>query len=432
MNTHILKFGGTSVASPENILPIIEERLRTHRVVVVVSAPAGVTSALDAEAGRRGIERNSAEHDAILGEGERLAAPFVAELLRSRGINAVAVDATEVVRTDATFGGARVDLDVTRLLLSQKLAALGDAVPVIPGYVGATHDGLPTTLGRGGSDITAAVVGAALDADEVEIWSDVDGIFSADPRSARNARLLQRLTHADALRLARNGAKVLHPETIPPLAQRGIRLSVRNTFAPERSGTEIGTRPPVELVIAGATGKVGSALVRLLEEVRPEGVRLHVRGNTSTYWPEALAALHPPTLFVDCTASPFIASLYETLLERGVGIVTANKIAGAGPQWHTLRRLARRRALPLRYETTVGAALPVLRTARELVATGDRLLALDAILSGTLSYILARVQEEVTFEEAVAEAHVQGLTEPDPRVDLSGRDVAAKLVILLR
>jgi aspartate kinase len=491
--THVLKFGGTSVASPEaleNAVRIIRTRAEHHNVAVVVSALSGVTASLDAASAigdtsivdvlrerhttllhtltssdwngsgstvrgllqfldvhlRRGVTPGSAAHDEILGIGERLAAPLVAEVLRHRGVRAVAIDATEIVRTDDTHGNARVDLRATRERLLARLANIGDAIPVITGFVGATANGIPTTLGRGGSDITAAIIGAALDADEVEIWSDVDGIYSADPRATHTARLFSRLTHDEALRYARDGAKVLHPETIPPLAQRGIRLSIRNTFAPERRGTSIDVKHPTDLVIAGATGNVGSALVRQLREVNAEGIRIRIVANSritndaracggfETDWQSTLQTIERGSLFVDVTASADVAALYEQLLENGIGVITANKLAGSGDadRWNRLRRIATRRRVPLRYETTVGAALPVLRTARELHATGDRLRSLEAVLSGTLSYILTRVNEGAEFDDAVAEAKAKGLTEPDPAIDLSGRDVAAKLVILLR
>lgn len=491
--SHVLKFGGTSVASPEaleTVLTIIRDRVQEKPVAVVVSALSGVTSALAAAAEaadpslvallrdrytnllraltsgdwngssttvqsllrllevqlRRGAKPGTPAHDEILGVGERLSALLVAEGLRHRGLHAVALDATGIVRTDATFGNARVDQAATQRLLHARLGQIGNAIPVISGFVGATSDGIPTTLGRGGSDITAAVIGAALDADEVEIWSDVDGIYSADPRIDPTARLHSRLTHAEAQRAAEGGAKVLHPKTVPPLAARGIRLSIRNTFAPARRGTLVESRAPLELVIAGATGNVGSALVRQLRELRPEGVRLRILANSRvtndarlcgdvpTNWPETLRSLEPRSLFVDVTASPRVAALYDELLEQGIGIVTANKLAGSGDasRWNRLKRIAAKRGIPLRYETTVGAALPLLRTARELHATGDRLHSLEAVLSGTLSYILARTSEGVAFTDAVQEAQARGLTEPDPAIDLSGRDVAAKLVILLR
>jgi len=492
--THILKFGGTSVGSAEsleNVVRIIRERAQQHRVLVVVSALSGVTSALDAAAAmgdasiveplrerhtallheltssdwngsgptvarllhflrlslRESALRGSPQHDAIIGMGERLSAPLVAEVLRHRGIDAVAIDATEIVRTDDAHGNANVDLEITRHRLLQRLANISDkTIPVFTGYVGATSDGAPTTLGRGGSDVSAAILGAALDADEVEIWSDVDGLFSADPRTARDARLLPRLSHDAALRLAREGAKVLHPDAIPPLADRGIRLSVRNTFAPDRRGTEIGSRAVVDLVIAGATGNVGGALVRQLRDLQPRGVRLRILANSrftndsracsavETDWPSTLSTVAAGSLFIDCTASADVASLYEQLLHNGVGVITANKLAGSGDadHWRRLRRVANRRALPFHYETTAGAALPILRTARELAATGDRLIALDAVLSGTISCILGRLHDRIDFSAAVAEAQTKGFTEPDPLIDLSGRDVAAKLVILLR
>ncbi len=202
----------------------------------------------------------------------------------------------------------------------------------------------------------------------------------------------------------------------------------------------------LELVIAGATGNIGSALVRQLREIQPDGVRLRILANSrftndsracsavETDWPSTLSSVEAGSLFVDCTASRDVAQLYERLLYTGIGVVTANKIAGSGDadHWRRLRRIAASRKLPLRYETTAGAALPILRTARELAATGDRLIALEAVLSGTISYLLDRVHDGVDFSAAVAEAQARGLTEPDPLIDLSGNDVAAKLVILLR
>ncbi|MHB9000000.1 MAG: aspartate kinase [Thermoanaerobaculia bacterium] len=498
----ILKFGGTSVGSAaalDNVVEIIRDRRETGDIAVVVSALSGVTSDLVAAATtgdasiaarlrirhrellretsgaswngtgpaadsilrfvRETLRRpqlSAAELDALLGAGERLSAILVATLLRRRGIDAVAIDGTDVIRTDASHGSAAVDIDATRALLVPRIAAARPAVPVIAGFIGSTADGVPTTLGRGGSDTTAGVVGAILGADEVEIWSDVDGIFDADPRVEPSARVMHHLSHDEALVLARRGAKVLHPDTIPPLARRGIRLSVRNTMQPHRRGTTIGP-PRLEVFIAGATGNVGSALWRQIERLKD--APLSVRGvansrrtlldrlptarslmdhGVETRWSETLRALDgrigPRLLFVDCTPSSEVASLYGPLLERGIGVVTANKLAGAGPgdNWDAIRSLASRRGIPLRYETTVGAALPVLDTARSLVATGDRILGVDAVLSGSLSFVLGRLHEGIAFSVAVREAAARGFTEPDPFVDLSGEDVARKLVILLR
>ncbi|MHB0972095.1 MAG: homoserine dehydrogenase family protein [Thermoanaerobaculia bacterium] len=225
---------------------------------------------------------------------------------------------------------------------------------------------------------------------------------------------------------------------------------------PHRRGTTIGP-PRLEVFIAGATGNVGSALWRQIERLKD--APLSVRGvansrrtlldrlptarslmdhGVETRWSETLRALDgrigPRLLFVDCTPSSEVASLYGPLLERGIGVVTANKLAGAGPgdNWDAIRSLASRRGIPLRYETTVGAALPVLDTARSLVATGDRILGVDAVLSGSLSFVLGRLHEGIAFSVAVREAAARGFTEPDPFVDLSGEDVARKLVILLR
>lgn len=203
---------------------------------------------------------------------------------------------------------------------------------------------------------------------------------------------------------------------------------------------------PVELVIAGATGKIGSALVRQLRDAEPPGLRLRILANSrftndsracsavATDWPSTLSTVDAGSIFIDCTASEEVASLYERLLYSSIGVVTANKIAGAGDsdRWRRLRRVAQHRRLPFRYETTAGAALPILRTARELAATGDRLLSLDAVLSGTISHLLGRLHDGIDFSAAVAEAQALGFTEPDPLIDLSGRDVAAKLVIVLR
>jgi aspartokinase/homoserine dehydrogenase 1 len=192
----------------------------------------------------------------VLALGERLAAPIVAAGLRTRGLDAHAVDATTLVRTDASFAEALVDYPATRLLARASLGtAASGVVPVVTGFLGATEAGETTLLGRGGSDLTAAVVGWALDAERVEIWSDVDGVLTADPRLDPGARTIERLSYAQATALARAGAKVLHPRTLEPLEGAGIPVFVGNTQRPGGPGTWIG---PVEAA-AEAARETGTA-----------------------------------------------------------------------------------------------------------------------------------------------------------------------------
>jgi len=304
LKRRVLKFGGTSVGTAtalRSALDIAEAAARERPVVVVVSALSGVTNALEAAssgaaAGRldvsgfvttirerhlallaavaRGrpalravavVRANAAALEgrlralaaapalspcaraAILAGGERLAVPLVAAGLRTRGLEAHTVDGTSVVRTDGAFAEAAVDYPVTRRLARAALGRLGPAaVPVVTGFLGATEAGEATLLGRGGSDLTAAVLGWALDAERVEIWSDVDGVMTADPRLDSAARTIARLSYAEATALAREGAKVLHPRTLEPLEDAGIPVFVGNTLRPGGSGTWIGPSEPGE------------------------------------------------------------------------------------------------------------------------------------------------------------------------------------------
>lgn len=294
----VLKFGGTSVGSTpalRSAIGIAEAAARERPVVVVVSALSGVTNALEAAlpgaaAGRldafgfatavrerhlallgavsRGrpalraaaaVRAGAAELEArlralaaaratsprdraaVLALGERLAAPVVTAGLGARGLDARTVDAAALVRTDASFAEASVDYPVTRRLARAALAvAAPGAVPVVTGFLGATETGETTLLGRGGSDLTAAVLGWALDAERVEIWSDVDGVMTADPRRDPAARTIGRLSYAQASALARAGAKVLHPRTLEPLEGSAIPVFVGNTLRPGGPGTWIG------------------------------------------------------------------------------------------------------------------------------------------------------------------------------------------------
>ncbi|MFZ1709731.1 MAG: aspartate kinase [Anaerolineae bacterium] len=295
----VLKFGGTSVGSADAFSQVAhivaQARTRDPQVVVVTSAMSGVTNTLIAaaqaaadgqEEGYRearvallvkhqvvagqlvadGVERAAlgrlfderlrsferlCRSIAVLGEltnrgldvvsglGERLAAPLLAAVLRSQGVHAEAIDATEVLVTDNSFGAASPLLAETRMHCQERLRPLleGGVVPVLTGFIGATAQGIPTTLGRGGSDYSAAIFGAVLDADEVQIWTDVNGVLTADPRIVPEARTLPELSYSEAAELSYFGAKVLHPKTILPAIERGIRLRVLNTFNPEHPGT---------------------------------------------------------------------------------------------------------------------------------------------------------------------------------------------------
>jgi aspartokinase/homoserine dehydrogenase 1 len=295
----VMKFGGTSVGSAERIAAacdLIAGEAAKRPVVAVVSAMSKITDLLldttrHAEAGDdAGIERNftilECRHleaaqalipgselarvngaiDELISEfrrvvngirmlahrppravdeaiaiGERLSALLVAEHLRSRGIAAQAVNASEAIVTDAVFNNASPLMAATQAKAAACLNPLIEAgeIPVVTGFNGATADGRPTTLGRGGSDFSASILAAALDASELWIWTDVDGIMTADPRLVPDARVLDEITYGEAAELAYAGAKVLHPRTLAPLIERGIPVWSKNSFAPHKPGTRI-------------------------------------------------------------------------------------------------------------------------------------------------------------------------------------------------
>ncbi len=179
--------------------------------------------------------------DVVSGLGERLSAPLLAAVLRARGLKAEYVDAGELIVTDNVHGGASPLMELTTQRCRSRLQPLVDhgIVPVITGFIGATVEGIPTTLGRGGSDYSAAIIGAALGVDEIQIWTDVNGVMTADPRIVPNARSLNQLSYEEVAELAYYGAKVLHPKTVTPAVEQKIPLRVLNTFQPEHPGTRI-------------------------------------------------------------------------------------------------------------------------------------------------------------------------------------------------
>ncbi len=580
-------------------------------------------------------EASPRAHDAIGGMGERLAAPLVAAAFRAAGHDAVAVDAGPLVRTDDRFGEATVDAATTRRLIRERFDAIGDrTLAVVTGFVGSTARGVSTTLGRSGSDYTATIFGSALDASRVVIWTDVDGVLSADPRMVPDAAPLASLHYREAAELAYFGAKVLHPRTMRPLVEPRIPLLIKNTLNPSAAGTLItdasdrdapavvgvttvrevslvtldGTgfqdvpgvlaralgaladrgisvllssqassqesfsmvvrardtdaatraleaafesdiargeaaivpregcaivtaggdamrdrtgvagrlfealgfeevnvltiaqsaaqnsisavvddadaaralramheafhadREVVRVVVVGATGGVGRELVAMIGHTdagmdarmdERTGLRLRLIGVANSrrvlfepagLGPDALdrlvaegapvdlaaladrlAALpYRRVVFVDATASEDVADLYPRLLRAGVAVVTPNKRANTRGLAFYRELQALGRETPFLYETTVGAALPVIATLRDLVRAGDRVRKIEGVLSGTLAFVFSEMRRGRPFSEAVADARRRGYTEPDPRDDLGGRDVARKLLTLAR
>jgi aspartate kinase len=184
--------------------------------------------------------------DSITGLGERLSVLLVAAALAEQEVASEAIETTELIVTDACHGAAEPLMDQTRERCEVRLrpVLLRGIVPVVTGFIGATVDGVLTTLGRNSSDYSGTILGAALDADEVTLWTDVDGILTADPKIVPGATEIREMSYREACALAEMGAKVLHPKTLRPIMQRGIPLFIRNTFAPDRPGTKITATGP--------------------------------------------------------------------------------------------------------------------------------------------------------------------------------------------
>lgn len=316
MKTLTMKFGGTSVGSPEaiqNVVNIVTAEVeRGSRVIVVVSAMNGVTDSLigsvrEAAAGNRWgylscsqklrdrhaealhlltspggdrdsvlaeIERlleqhvelcnavNTLEeatpriHDAVIAFGERMSSRIVAAALRALGVKSQAVDSGSMIITDDKYGSAVPLWDLTEARIREKLLPMLDEgiVPVVTGFIGSTRNGHVTTLGRGGSDFSGSIVAAYTDSEELEIWTDVDGVMTTDPRIDKRARVLPSISYTEVGELAFYGAKVLHPKTVQPILRRGIPVRVRNTFNPSHPGTLIEeTSAPSHTVIKAVT-----------------------------------------------------------------------------------------------------------------------------------------------------------------------------------
>ncbi len=689
----VLKFGGTSVGSVKSILSlkrIVEAEARTQPVVVVVSALDGITDELIATSkiALQGDERwkdnfdamvtrhhqmidtiitdnkkrvdlfnkvdalfeqlrsiyygvflihdlSGKTLDAIVSYGERLSSNIVASLVK----NGVRMNARDFIRTEKKNGKHTLDADLTVKLVKEAFSQVdttpnNKAVYVVPGFIARDRDSHETTnLGRGGSDYTAAIIAASLDAEILEIWTDVDGFMTADPKVIKSAYTINELSYVEAMELCNFGAKVIYPPTIYPVCIKNIPIKVKNTFNPNHPGTlikekidddnkpikgissikgtslitvtglsmvgvigvnrrifttlankgisvfmvsqassenstSIGVRdedaaaaaealnaefakeietgamfpmqvesglatiaivgenmkqtPGIAGKLFGTLGRSGISVIAcaqgasetnisfvvdgrflrkslnvlhdsfflseykvlnlficgigtvggmLLEQIRTQQqflmqsrrLKLNVVGisdvdnfvldrdgidldnyekilragfaaNTEHMRDEIVKMNIFNSVFVDCTASRQIAQLYQTFLEHNISVVAANKIAASSDynSYIKLRQTARDRGVWFRYETNVGAGLPIIGTINDLCNSGDKILKIEAILSGTLNFIFNEIAADVPFSETVRRAKEERYSEPDPRIDLSGTDVIRKLVILTR
>lgn len=567
--------------------------------------------------------------DAIVSYGERLSSNIVATLVKG----AKWFDAREFIKTERKHGKHMLDSNLTQQLVKRTFANL-PRISLVPGFISQDKNtGEVTNLGRGGSDYTASIIAAALDAEILEIWTDVNGFMTADPKVIKTAYTIQELSYIEAMELCNFGAKVVYPPTIYPVCVKNIPIKVKNTFDPDGQGTIIkekiendgkpikgissikgttlinvaglsmvgvigvnrriftaladngisvfmvsqassenstsigvqekdadeavqvlnnefakeiqtGAMFPMQAqsglatiaivgenmrhipgiaaklfetlgrqgisVIAFAQGSsetnisvvieapslrkalnvlhdsfflseykvlnlflcgTGTVGGKLIEQIRAQydelkehsRLKLNVVGIASSKnaiynrdgidlenYAKLLKASEPSSatklrdmvigmnifnsVFVDCTASNDIAALYQPLLEHNISVVAANKIAASSAYkaYTELKQTAITRGVKFRYETNVGAGLPIIGTINDLRNSGDKILKIEAVLSGTLNFIFNELAANVPFSETVHRAKTQGYSEPDPRIDLSGKDVVRKLVILTR
>lgn len=687
----VLKFGGSSVAKPERILGIAkilkDYYTQGEKFTVVFSAFGGVTDSLIqmSELAAEGSEdylihyeafktrhleaaselltneylakvlpelENNMEvlknllygvflvreastrtMDYVLSFGERSSAFIISFLLQQEGLNAKYLDARKVIKTDKSFSSAKVDLELTY----KKIKSYYEQNPethIVTGFIASAKGGLTTTLGRGGSDYTASLLAAGLNAEVIEIWTDVDGVLTADPRKVKKAFTIPNMTYSEAMEMSHFGAKVIYPPTLQPALSKAIPLYIKNTFNPSFQGTLVSKekdpngpdiqgissisnvalltlqgsglfgvpgmasrlfsslaqaeinvilitqgssehsisfavqpklaekarkrvekefeyeislgvidrvkveedlsvvaiigenmryRPGIASRLFQALGKnginivaiaqgsselnisvvinredeskalnalhqafflsdtkelhlfmvgvglIGSTLIEqikkqsdYLRETRSLEIKVVGLANSKKmlfqeegvdldHWKDHLLASEVQmkisgfinamknmnlenSIFIDNTASDQIAKHYETILDASISISTPNKIATSSAylQYTRLKSIANKRGVQFMYETNVGAGLPVISTLNDLKNSGDKILKIEGVLSGSLSFIFNSFDGSNAFSSIVKEAKKKGFTEPDPRVDLNGIDVRRKLLILAR
>ncbi|MES2110444.1 MAG: bifunctional aspartate kinase/homoserine dehydrogenase I [Bacteroidota bacterium] len=687
----ILKFGGTSVGSVQSIqtlLNILKKEVASgERPVVVLSAMSGVTNLLlsMAEGAANGVDfsgslkeletrhfdvvkslltvqnQNPAftrlkiffnqledllqgiltlreltpkTRDQVLSFGERCSTIMICKIAAQYFPESHCVDASELIKTDSAFGNAKVNMDLTELLIRGFQQEHSDKVLFITGFIASNDAGQITTLGRGGSDYTAAIFGAALNASEIQIWTDVNGMMTADPRMVKKAFSLPELTYTEAMELSYFGAKVIYPPTMIPAFLKKIPIVIKNTFEPEFEGTVIRhdckpsnlpikgissinnisilnlegsgmvgksgfsgrlfsllAREQINIILItqsssehsitfainpgdtakakqlieqefelellakkldevvieqnlaiiaivgenmkqtpGVSGKLFHALGRNGVNVRAiaqgsseynisviisvhdlakalnavhdgfftqltktlhafclgtgnigqtlfkqlnahsnylqehNGIQVKIAGVSNTRkmifsgdgisldnWQEDLQANGeaadlkefvarmkgmnlPNCVFIDNTASPKPVEFYEEVFNSNISVITCNKIGNSASyqQYKTFHDAAKQHGVDFFYETNVGAGLPIIGTLKNLMNSGDRIAKIEAILSGTISFIFNNFKGDACFHDVVKEAQDKGYTEPDPRDDLSGRDFMRKILILAR
>ena len=681
----ILKFGGTSVGSADNIQRVKDIiKNQDEQLVVVVSAMGGITDKLiqaaslaadgneqyasgideivkihhhtitrlipDKKDQQEVMEFIAAELDelksitkgvflirelsrksleSISGIGERLSSKIIASFLKADWY-----DSRKYIKSFVEYGRSQADLETTNQLLLEVAPKLGQ-LSLFPGFISSNQKGDNTTLGRGGSDYTASLIAAAFDAQMLEIWTDVDGFMTADPRVISRAYCIEHLSYAEAMELSHFGAKVIYPPTILPVYQKHIPITIKNTFNPEAPGTLINgekeapqprqikgissiknvslltvqgigmvgvsgismrlfaslaaeeinvilisqasSENSISIVIESAqTGKARNAIEKefkrelsdkhinsividdqmavvaivgenmkhttgmsglLFNSVGKNGVNVYaiaqgaselnisfvikekdikkalnvihesfflsdysrlnlflvgkgtvgskllnkiaaqteklmkdnrlkirliglagrdkmilenegmdasvaieklekegVSGTVADFRDRIIEMNLANSVFVDCSASEEVAAIYHPLLNANVSVVTANKIASSSSYhtYKTLKNTAREKGVRFFFETNVGAGLPIIAPINDLVRSGDKIVRLEAVLSGTLNYIVNTLSEDKPLSEVIVEAKEKGFSEPDPRVDLSGTDVVRKSLILAR
>ncbi len=694
----VLKFGGSSVGNAENIekvVEIVKRAIETDSCVVVLSAMQGTTDALIetgkfAESGdesfREKIAAIKAKHlaaienllsenrresiekfvettidelkricegvfllrelsartlDRITSFGEILSTKILAAKFDAMQIENVWADSRELVKTDSNYGAAAVDFETTNQVIKsffdeqiQNPKSEIQNLIILQGFIGSDAENIPTTLGRGGSDYTGAILAAALDAEVLEIWTDVSGMMTADPRVVRNIKRIPRITYREAMELSHFGAKVIYPPTIQPVMAKKIPVLIKNTFAPEDVGTLIEaetteareiirgitsidrisvlnlegsgmvgvpgfskrlfdalSRAQINVILitqsssehsicaaiedkfgaaakaavdrefeyeinagkieplrvengfsilalvgdnmknhTGVSGKMFSALgsqginihaiaqgssernisaiinskdvrkavnslheeffsdgkrqinlyivgigtvgKRLLAQIEQqkdylsEQMNLNVRvvglansknfiveeegidlnnfkfeisdlkldSETKNFAGEILKRNLRNSIYVDVTASADVVENYPKLLKKSVSVIACNKIAASSDyeKYQNLKNLAREYSANFLFETNVGAGLPIINTLNDLLRSGDQIRRIEAVLSGTLNFVFNNYDGSRSFSSVVKQAQTEGYTEPDPRLDLSGTDVARKILILAR